>query len=176
MGIWNLLQLPHDGELLIPTHGRTQPRAYFGTVSKSDMVIRRAPGSIPDAGRGEQKIGLRPAAVTGRPAYRHRIDDEQWELVIRNLFVNPSGDYVDIPWNGPAETGDALQACNVNSGLGQFSELDIMFRPSDRRPALFRGRCLASVGIPGNREEIDAVTRALVTGSPCFLDGGRSDR
>ena len=29
-GIWNLIQLPHGGELIVPTYWRTQPRVLFG--------------------------------------------------------------------------------------------------------------------------------------------------
>jgi hypothetical protein len=45
-------------------------------------------------------------------------------LVIRNLAVNPSGEYVDVPWKDTDYLGFSTQACNINSGLGQFSELE----------------------------------------------------
>ena len=73
VGLWNLLQLPHGGVLLIPTHVRTQPRVYFGKSSPPTTwsaattwcgYRMRAPG--------EQSIGIRAVAATGRLAYRHR--------------------------------------------------------------------------------------------------------
>ena len=170
MGLWNLLQLPHGGDLLIPTHGRTQPRIYFGTIAHDDLIVgdhlvryrMRAPG--------EQKIGIRAVAATGRLAYRHRTEDGQWELVIRNVFVNPSGAYVDVPWDGPAELGDALQACNVNSGLGRFSELE--YHVPAIGPAT--GRSIVEDASQvwayrGTREQIDEVTGALVTAEPVVV-------
>ena len=63
-------------------------------------------------------------AVTGRVGYRYPARDGRWALVIRNFVVNPSGTYVDVPWDDPADLGYAFQACNVNSSLGSFSELE----------------------------------------------------
>jgi hypothetical protein len=48
----------------------------------------------------------------------------KWCLIIRNFAVNPSGEYVDVPWNDANNCGFSTQACNVNSSLGQFSELE----------------------------------------------------
>jgi hypothetical protein len=45
-------------------------------------------------------------------------------LIVRNFAVNPSGEYVDVPWKETDYFGFAVQACNVNSNLGQFSELE----------------------------------------------------
>ena len=54
-------------------------------------------------------------------------------LIVRNFAVNPSGEYVDVPWKDPGYLGFSTQACNVNSGLGQFSELEYHI------PAIGRG-------------------------------------
>ena len=43
---------------------------------------------------------------------------------MRNFSVNPSGEYVDVPWKAPEDFGYSTQACNVNSALGAFSELE----------------------------------------------------
>ena len=44
--------------------------------------------------------------------------------MVRNFAVNPSGEYVDVPWTEPANRGYAGQTCNVNSALGSFSEVE----------------------------------------------------
>ncbi|MGC8638291.1 MAG: DUF6786 family protein [Isosphaeraceae bacterium] len=164
VGLWNLLQLPHGGELLIPTHGRTQPRAYFGTIPDDDLHAGDDLVRYRMRASGEQKIGIRAAAATGRMAYRHQTADGHWELVVRNVFVNPSGHYVDIPWNGPAEPGDALQACNVRSGLGQFSEMEYHVPALGPGTGLFFVEDVSQVwAYRGTREQIVDVTRALVT-------------
>jgi len=62
-------------------------------------------------------------AVTGRVGYLFN-QGGRHALIIRNFLVNPSGEYVDVPWDDPADLGYSTQACNVNSALGQFSELE----------------------------------------------------
>ena len=61
--------------------------------------------------------------MTGRVGYMYPSGD-QAALVVRNFAVNPSGEYVDVPWTEPAHRGFAGQTCNVNSALGSFSELE----------------------------------------------------
>jgi hypothetical protein len=73
--------------------------------------------------RGEQKLGLQVLAVIGRAGYLYAEGDECC-LVVRNFSVNPSGQYVDAPWREPGRAGFAIEACNINSHLGRFSELE----------------------------------------------------
>ena len=47
-----------------------------------------------------------------------------WSLVVRNFFVNPSGEYVDVPKDDPTDYGYAVHAVNVSSGLGDFCEME----------------------------------------------------
>jgi len=124
IGLWNLIQMPHGGDLLVPTYSRSEPKVLFGAVAPAnlcalDRLIRyrmRSPG--------EEKIGIRAVAVSGRVGYCYPAADGRWALVVRNIFINPSGLYVDVPWGDTADFGYAIQACNVNSQLGQFSELE----------------------------------------------------
>ena len=123
VGLWNLLQLPHGGELLVSTYRRAAAKLYFGAVGPEDLIISdhliryrmRAPG--------EHKLGFRAVDMTGRVGYLYPTGD-QTALVVRNFAVNPSGEYVDVPWTETANRGYAVQICNVNSALGSFSELE----------------------------------------------------
>jgi hypothetical protein len=125
VGLWSLTQMPHQGELFIPTYSRTKPRIYFGLtdtpadeLSISDRLVRfkmRAPG--------EHKIGLHSAATTGRIGYLYPAGNK-YALIVRNFFVNPSGEYADVPWTEPDDRGYSTQACSVNSRWGMFSEME----------------------------------------------------
>jgi hypothetical protein len=124
IGLWNLIQMPHGGDLLVPTYSRSEPKVLFGAVAPGDVrtfdrLIRYRMRSS-----GEHKIGIRAVAVSGRVGYCYPARDGRWALVIRNIVVNPSGLYVDVPWSDTADFGYAIQACNVNSQLGAFSELE----------------------------------------------------
>ena len=46
------------------------------------------------------RFGIRAVATTGRAGYLYRTG-AQFALVIRSFFVNPPGEYVDIPWTEP---------------------------------------------------------------------------
>ncbi len=123
ISLWSLLQLPHDGELLIPTYCRASVGTYFGTVSADDLSISDHLIRYRMRAAGEHKIGIQPHAVIGRAGYRTGTGEES-SLVIRNFFVNPSGQYVDVPWEDPGHPGAAVEACNVYGKYGRFSELE----------------------------------------------------
>jgi hypothetical protein len=126
IGLWNLVQMPHGGDLLIPTFGRSEPRHIFSTVDRippddlitTDHLIRYRMRQ-----KGEHKISIRAVAVCGRVGYLHQASGD-WALIVRSFVVNPSGEYVDVPWTETDYFGFAVQACNVNSALGAFSELE----------------------------------------------------
>jgi hypothetical protein len=123
LGLWNLVQMPHGGDLLIPTYSRADPWLVMGAIPPEDLVVDERLVRYRMRQKGEHKISLRAIATCGRVGYLSG-GRGHWSLIIRNFAVNPSGDYVDVPWNDPGYGGFSTQACNVNSGLGQFSELE----------------------------------------------------
>lgn len=124
LGLWNLLQLPHGGEFIIPTLGEPPASVMFGEIAPDNLKKCGTHIHYRMNASGIQKIGLRALRLLGRAAYRYQINENVHSLVIRNFFINPSGTYVDVPWNNPEEEGFCVQACNVNSELGAFSELE----------------------------------------------------
>ena len=125
-GLWNIVQLPHGGEMLFPTYSRTKPKIFEGSVSEHDLRVSDHLVRFRMASTGLAKIAVPAANGTGRIGYVYS-SNEAWSLVIRNFFLNPSGDYVDVAWTSPedlADTGYAAQACAVNNEIGCFSELE----------------------------------------------------
>jgi hypothetical protein len=123
VGLWNLVQMPHGGELLVPTFSRANPKLVFGNIPAEDLVVEDRLVRYRMRQVGEHKIAFRAVAMSGRVGYLFE-QGGRWVLIIRNYVVNPSGEYVDVPWDDPSDLGYSTQACNVNSGLGQFSELE----------------------------------------------------
>ncbi len=123
IGLWNLVQMPHGGDLLVPTYSRSEPRLIMGAIPMEDLIVNERLVRYRMRQQGEHKISLRAIATCGRVGYLHP-SGNNWSLIIRNFAVNPSGEYVDVPWSDPDYRGFSTQACNVNSGLGQFSELE----------------------------------------------------
>lgn len=122
VGIWNLIQMPHRGEMFIPTFTQTEPRVYFGEIPAGDLVTRTNGLRWRMRAAGEQKLGVKATATTGRVSYR--FGGSQESLVIRNFSVNPGGEYIDTPWLQTDDYGYSVQACNVDSKWGSFSELE----------------------------------------------------
>lgn len=166
IGLWNLVQMPHGGDLLVPTFSRANPKRIFGDIRAEDLVVSDRLVRYRMRQAGEHKIALRAVAVTGRVGYLFE-QGGRWALIIRNFVVNPSGEYVDVPWDDPSDLGYATQACNVNSRLGQFSELEY------HSPAIGgstgRTRCEDSAQVwafRGPHREIMNVARTLLTPEP----------
>jgi hypothetical protein len=163
VGLWNLVQMPHGGDLLVPTYARTQPKVYFGSIDADDLIVRDRLIRYRMRAAGEHKIGIRAVATAGRVGYLYRAG-RQLAMIIRNFFVNPSGEYIDVPWNDTNDLGYSTQACNVNSHLGSFSELEYHI------PAIGHGtgrtHCddWAQVwAFRGSSESIHAVARSLLS-------------
>jgi hypothetical protein len=162
VGLWNLVQMPHGGELWIATFHRNEPRVVMGKISPDDLHVDDHRICYHMRAAGEHKLSVRATATTGRVGYLYKTGD-RWALIVRNFFVNPSGEYVDPPWADPAYLGFSVQACNVNSGLGSFSELEYHIPAVGRSTG--RTRCDdASVvwAFRGPQEPIMMVARLLL--------------
>ena len=165
VGLWSLTQMPHQGELFVPTYSKADPRIYFGLVDAppgelvmSDRLLRfkmRAPG--------EHKIGIRAAITTGRIGYMYPTGN-QYALLVRNFFVNPSGEYADVPWTEPEDRGYSTQACSVNSRWGMFSEMEYHVPAIGGSTELHHVEDRSQLwAFRGSREDIEAIARALLS-------------
>jgi hypothetical protein len=164
IGLWNLVQMPHGGELLVPTYSRSEPKVYMGHIGSDDLVATQQLVRYRMRAKGEHKIGLRGVAMTGRVGYLYSAGGGESALIIRSFFVNPSGEYVDVPWREPSNLGFAIQACNVDSGLGSFSELEYHV------PAIGSGTGLTSCedvsqiwAFRGREESVREIARRLLS-------------
>ncbi len=124
VSLWNILVVEADGWAIIPVLGETRARDYFEPTPPERLLATRHAVYFRIDGREQHKIGVRAAAVTGRAGYLRRVDAERSTLLVRNFVVNPSGEYVDTPWDAPNELGYAFQAYNDNGSLGAFGELE----------------------------------------------------
>ncbi|HOZ47657.1 MAG TPA: hypothetical protein PLO37_13010 [Candidatus Hydrogenedentes bacterium] len=123
VGLWNLVQMPHGGDLLIPIFHKAEPKIWFGQIAADDLIVGDHLIRYKMRAQGEHKVGVRAVATTGRVGYLYGSGDA-CSLIVRSFVVNPSGEYVDAPWKDPDDLGYSTQACNVNSALGAFSELE----------------------------------------------------
>ena len=123
--IWNLLVLPPGGDLIVPVLGPTRVRDFFrdksrpDNLSQDDRYIR-----FRLTGCDLRKIGIRAAALVGRAGYVRPVGPDLWTLVVRSFSVNPSGEYVDVPWDEPTSLGWCFESYNDRGEWGGFGELE----------------------------------------------------
>jgi hypothetical protein len=123
VGIWNLLQLPHGGDLLIPTLSRTTIDMYMGEIDANDLVSTEHLIRYKMRASGKHKFGIQALTAIGRVGSL-RFSEDRAYLVIRNFFVDPSGEYVDVSWTNLGSSASVIQACNIDCELGRYSELE----------------------------------------------------
>jgi hypothetical protein len=123
IGLWDLIQMPHGGEMSVATYCRATPRFYFGSIPVDDLTVKNHSIQCKMRAPGMFKIGISPLRVTGRSSYLYQAGD-CWNLVIFKFPINPSGLYVDVPCDDIESPGDCVQGCSVNNELGAFSEME----------------------------------------------------
>ena len=143
LGIWNLLQLPAPGTMLVATRGAVQPQTVFGEIDGNELVSEPALLRWRMADGGDAKISLLAADFTGRAAHLYQRGADCWDLVVRDVTVEPAGEYVDALWTPPYRRGWAFQACRVRSLAGGFNELEyhapVTAKTDQSRVWAFRG-------------------------------------
>jgi hypothetical protein len=160
IGIWKLLQLPHAGELIIPTYLACRPLVVFGNPPPEHLKTSKSELRYRMSAMGDHKISIPASYPTGRMGYFHESDGTS-HLIVRNFFVNPSGDYIDASWNDPLDTGYAVQACNVNGKYGTFSEME--YHVPAMSPARPRSVDVSQVwAYRGSRAQIEEIARRLL--------------
>ena len=163
IGLWHLVQMPHGGDMLVPTFFRSQPKVYFGAIESEDLIVNPHLIRYRMRAAGGHKIGVRATAVTGRVGYLYATGDEA-SLVVRNFSVNPSGEYVDVPGEEPDNFGFAFQACNVNTALGAFSELEYHVPATGLSPGGSRSEDQSQLwAFRGTWSAIQSVARRLLS-------------
>jgi hypothetical protein len=163
VGIWNLAQLTPGGEMIVPIYARCTPQKCFGDipadrVSLEDHVLR-----VNADFAGSHKIAMKAAAICGRTGYVYERNG-RWSLVVRNFFVNLSGEYIDIQRHDPGDFGYAFQMCRVDEvDFGSFCEMEYHAPAVGALPDPSRGEDFSQLwAFRGPRAAIDAVARKLL--------------
>ena len=173
IGLWQLLQLPPGGELIIPTHSRAQMQVIFGKIPPRDLHCEPHCVRYRMASPTTAKLAIRGVSVTGRMGYVRRNREGGWDLVMRNFFSNPSGEYVDTPFDRTRDRGDAVQACNVAEPSigGSFSEIEhhvpAVGADTGRQTSTDRSQVWA---YRGSRRAIGRVAETLLGCTPKFYE------
>ncbi len=116
---WNTYEVPAS---LDPGHYTVQQdEGQVKLTNRARVVLHRQKKTCK---REQHKIGVRAASTVGRMGYLRPIEGGGKTLVVRNFFVAPSGEYVDVPWGDANDLGYAIQCYNDDGVLGQFGEME----------------------------------------------------
>lgn len=124
LALWTLIQVPAGGEAVIPTIGSAEPTDFFNPTG--DSHLRLLPGSVRfriDATEAH-KISLKAVHATGRLGYIRPIANDRYALIVRQIRMDPSGRYGDVPLHDTADAGHCIQLYNDNGRIGSFGELE----------------------------------------------------
>jgi hypothetical protein len=84
--------------------------------------------------------------------------------------VNPSGQYVDAPWDDLEDEGYAVQACSIDGDLGRFNELEHHAPAVDSGRAAVQCEDVSQVwAYRGTAEQIESVVHSLLTPDPSMV-------
>jgi hypothetical protein len=163
VGIWNLIQLPPGGEMLVPLFAPSTPQKCFGNLPAASMILEDRLLRVKINFSGSHKIAVKAAVLCGRAGYVYG-SGERWSLVIRNFSVNPSGDYVDVQRPDLDDFGYVFQICRVDEpDFGSFCELEYHAPALGALPDPSRSEDISQVwAFRGPRAAIDAIAHTLL--------------
>ncbi|MEG1523746.1 MAG: hypothetical protein RR297_03715 [Clostridia bacterium] len=123
--IWNLFQVRSGGVFLLPYLGNTFEFVDYYTPSMG-KVLQVEPGyaKIKVASCGEHKIGAKAFNTFGRIGYLQEIGNDEWQLLIRNYYNDPSTSYIKEPSDQPGKTGCSLFVYMNDTRGDGFAELE----------------------------------------------------
>jgi hypothetical protein len=123
-GLWHLAQLRPSGEMLVALTHMPRFHTYFGDKDSAQMRVEDGVFKFAVDGTDLRKIGIKADCVTGRIGYLQHLPDGSSTLIVRNIDVNPSAQYVDTPWDKLDDTGYAVQCFSADVANGSFAELE----------------------------------------------------
>jgi hypothetical protein len=124
LGLWNVTQLPAGGSILIGTHKPASYTTYFGQDTQNRVKVSDRCITFCISARESHKIGVKVDAITSKIGYIRPVTADLYAFYLRTITVDPNGDYVDTPWNTPADTGHVIQCYNDDGQFGNFGELE----------------------------------------------------
>ena len=162
IGLWNLIQFPKGGDVIIPVTCAEKPFTYFGKSTIAPLICENNFIKFHINATEKHKIGIKAYSLIGRVGYLRKVKEDCWTLVVCNFFVNPSGEYIDTPWKDLSDKGYALQCYNDDGKLGDFGEVEY------HSPAIGIRRnneCIDQSqvwGFKGNKQQIKKILKMLI--------------
>ncbi len=127
--VWNLLQVPGGGEIIVPIKEQALPVEFFGQP-QYHLQNNNIRAAVPAA--SGYKFGVRPEDCTGMMFYRNLAAPQPF-IILRRFEVKPGGGYSDVPYTAPEQPGSVQQVYVDDGTYGGFGEME------HHSPALISG-------------------------------------
>ena len=160
LSIWDAVNLPTTGKVIIPTTIQTKPKDFFEPSGATHLSCSPYGISFLFDGQERHKIAIRSTDLLGgRVGYFRRINANECSLVVRNFAIDPSGEYVDTPWDNPRDRGYVIECYNDGGVNGAYGELEY------HSPAMGNGTgqtsCLDRAQLWGFQGSIDHIAEIM---------------
>lgn len=107
--IWDLCQVRPGGSFLIPYTGRQLHYVdYYAPSMGCILTDHGGYATVSVDSVTEHKIGFLSLTTLGRAGYLKQMADDEWCLLIRNYFNDPSCEYIKEPSDQPGRNGCSL--------------------------------------------------------------------
>ncbi len=160
--IWNLLQVPGGGKIIMPVKGSAAPITFFGHQQwRQDG--QRLVASVPVAPEG-YKFGVLADQCRGLMLYLN-LAAQQPFMILRRFDVGAQDRYFDVPFTDPQRRGIVQQVYVDNGSFGGFGEMEY------HSPAIIPGRCdevtdtCTTWALAGSSEQLRGLTETLLKGN-----------
>ncbi|GGD93447.1 DUF6786 family protein [Paenibacillus nasutitermitis] len=121
---WTILQVPAGGHAYAATYGTASPTDFFSPAGPSHLSVSEGIVRFRIDAKQAHKISLTSLQTTGRFGYFRRDESGHCHLIVRQIGVYPSADYLDVPWHDPVYGGHCVQLYNDDGQIGSFGELE----------------------------------------------------
>jgi len=163
--IWNILQVPACGKVILPCTPGINVTDYFEPTGNKHLTVTNDKLTFVIDAKERHKIGIAAAGIFDRVGYHRKLPDGSDSLLIRNFLNIPSAQYTDKPLHQRNPNGDLLQLYNDSGDLGAFGEIEC-HSPVIEAPDLSEiSMSIQTWAFQGSNKEITAIAQNLLGAS-----------
>jgi hypothetical protein len=137
-------------------------RNYFNPIPPERMAALQGVITVKIDGEYRCKLGIRPEAARGVLGYLWKPERGDAALYVFRFEVNPTGVYLDHPWEQPYDYGDAVQIYNDDGAMGGFAEMECHGPSEILEPGQAESHSVELLVFSGREEDLISIGSRLL--------------